>query len=360
MVKNTYWKSWPDLTFISWNLTFVCNFQCVHCYVDARKGGSPTLFDVGKVREVAREARSLGVQAIFFGGGEPLILGEIAKFVRVASEEGLVSYISTNMSLITEELARKLLDAGIRGASVGVDHVERDAFDAFRGRGSFDKVLSGFEVCRKVGLLTNVDFTPTQKNKDATEKIHEFAVSQGCERVTLKRYVPEGRGWTNRDELMVTPLEHRSILHKWALMSMEYDGRISIGVHDPLYILLMHELGMLKKEMVVHIDCNAGGGTRGWLGISPNGNIHPCPLMRDVKIGNILDDTLEEALHHEVCQHMALDIPEECEVCEVRDFCRGGCKCWAVKARDSSRADPMCWRLERGRGIHRDLGVAEE
>lgn len=347
--REATWMRWPEVRYLSFNLTYACNFACVHCYIGASADHPPLRYDCPTIRRIAREAKELGIVAAFLAGGEPLLLHELPDFVHAFAEQGITTYISTNMSPLTLVKARDLLKAGLTGASVGIDHVEQALFDAFRGAGAFEKVMYGLEICRESDLPVNVDFTLTRRNRDALQHVHRFAAEIGAERVTLKRFVPEGKGFENREALMLSPSEHRQALIQWAEKSAECVDRITSAVHDPLYPVVLQELGILRDAKVWEFDCNAGGGTQGWLGISPNGDIHPCPLMRTIRVGNVFECSLQTALEHVACESISRHIPNECRDCDAVAFCRGGCKSCTVRTVGLGMRDPLCWRAAGGK-----------
>src|SRR4051812_35431709 len=109
---------------VSWNLTYRCNLACEHCYLDA--GSTP---QVGT--ENFADRSELGTEECFrviddiaafapecvtiLTGGEPLLRRDILEIVRRASERGLWVVVGTNGVRITENLARRLAEAGARG-----------------------------------------------------------------------------------------------------------------------------------------------------------------------------------------------------------------------------------------------------
>ena len=119
---------------ISWNLTYRCNLACEHCYLDA--GGTPL---VGT--ENFADRSELGTEECFrvideiaafapecvtiLTGGEPLLRRDILEIVRRAAERGLWVVVGTNGVRITENVARRLAEAGARGLSLSLDALDR-------------------------------------------------------------------------------------------------------------------------------------------------------------------------------------------------------------------------------------------
>ena len=147
---------------VSWNLTYRCNLACEHCYLDA--GDTPL---VGT--ENFADRSELGTEECFrvideiaafapecvtiLTGGEPLLRRDILEIVRRAAERGLWVVIGTNGVSITENLARRLADAGARGLSLSLDALDPDRHDRFRNvRGAWRNTVEGAEILNRTGL----------------------------------------------------------------------------------------------------------------------------------------------------------------------------------------------------------------
>src|SRR5262245_38484380 len=159
---------------ISWNLTYRCNLACEHCYLDA--GGTPL---VGTANFADRS--ELGTEECFkvideiagfapecvtiLTGGEPLLRRDILEIVRRAAERGLWVVVGTNGVCITENLARRLAEAGARGLSLSLDALDPDRHDRFRRvRGAWQNTVEGAEILNRTGLPFIVQTTAGSHN----------------------------------------------------------------------------------------------------------------------------------------------------------------------------------------------------
>ena len=147
---------------VSWNLTYRCNLACEHCYLDA--GGTP---QVGT--ENFADRSELGTEECFrvideiaafapecvtiLTGGEPLLRRDILEIVRRAAERELWVVVGTNGVRITENVARRLAEAGARGLSLSLDALDPDRHDRFRKvRGAWQNTVEGAEILGRTGL----------------------------------------------------------------------------------------------------------------------------------------------------------------------------------------------------------------
>ena len=170
---------------VSWNLTYRCNLACEHCYLDA--GGAP---QVGT--ENFADRSELGTEECFrvidelaafapecltiLTGGEPLLRRDILEIVRRASERGLWVVVGTNGVSITENLARRLAEAGARGLSLSLDALDPDRHDRFRMvRGAWRNTVEGAEILNRAGLPFIVQTTAGSHNLGELDAIADFA-----------------------------------------------------------------------------------------------------------------------------------------------------------------------------------------
>ena len=209
--------------------------------------------------------------------------------------------------------------------------------------------MQGISICCEAGIPVNIDFTLTNLTKETVHNIHEFGIQHGCFQVSMKRYVPEGRGFKNKDKLLMDPLEYRECLVTWAKNSIAFAGRIKSFVHDPMYLVILEELGWLDKKVHAEFGCKAWT-TAGWLGISPSGEVHPCPLMRGFSLGNILEVPLTKIATRQHDQVTLRSIPKECAGCTAEFICHGGCKATRIRMNGLKSRDVMCWK-DKNRGL---------
>ena len=86
-------------------------------------------------------------------GGEPLLRRDILEIVRRAAERGLWVVVGINGVRITENLARRLSDAGARGLSLSLDALDPDRHDGFRKfRGAWQQHVGGGNILNPTGL----------------------------------------------------------------------------------------------------------------------------------------------------------------------------------------------------------------
>src|SRR5688500_18313782 len=126
--------------------TNICNAKCVFCPRDEmhRKQGIMN-FDLFK--KVVDEAAELGITHVrVHNYGEPFVDRQLVEKVRYAKQRGIkeVGMIS-NGSLINEEVARGMIEAGLDAINISVDAAGKEVFESTRIGLKYDKVIANIE-----------------------------------------------------------------------------------------------------------------------------------------------------------------------------------------------------------------------
>jgi radical SAM protein with 4Fe4S-binding SPASM domain len=337
---------------VSWNLTYRCNLACEHCYLDA--GGTPL---VGT--ENFADRSELGTEECFgvideiaafapecvtiLTGGEPLLRRDILEIVRRAADRQLWVVVGTNGVRITENVARRLSEAGARGLSISLDALDPDRHDSFRKvRGAWRNTVEGAEILNRTGLPFIVQTTAGSHNLGELEAIADFAHERLAAKVwNLYFLVPTGRGQFVSD---ITPAQYDEVLTSLYRIQRKYDRRMLVNAKcAPHYVKTMLENGLPPTRTY---SGGAGGCPAGthYMGIRPNGDVTPCPYL-PVFAGNLRRSTLADLwtssdLFADIRRRSSLG--GRCGSCEMNAHC-GGCRARAYGMTDDLMAeDPLC------------------
>ena len=339
---------------ISWNLTYRCNLACEHCYLDA--GGTPL---VGS--ENFADRSELGTEECFrvldeiaafapecmtiLPGGEPLLRRDILDIVRRAADRGLWVVVGTNGVKITENVARRLADAGARGLSLSLDALDPDRHDRFRQvRGAWRNTVEGAAILSRTGLPFIVQTTAGAHNLGELDAIADFAHDELAAKVwNLYFLVPTGRGQFVSD---ITPQQYDEVLAALYRIQRKYDRRMLVNAKcAPHFIKTVLEHGDAEARIRTYSD-GAGGCPAGthYMGIRPNGDVTPCPYL-PVFAGTLRNSSLADlwtssGLFNDIRQRTALG--GRCGECEMNAHC-GGCRARAFgMSGDLMSEDPLC------------------
>jgi MoaA/NifB/PqqE/SkfB family radical SAM enzyme len=137
---------------------------------------------------------SFGCPVLLFSGGEPFARKDILELAYYAAKKGLRVVFSTNGTLITKELARRLKEIGTAYVGVSLDGTEL-VHDNFRGvRGSFKRAILGIRNSKEAGLKAGLRFTIFKGNKDEVGPIFDIVEKEEIDRLCFYHLVYAGRG----------------------------------------------------------------------------------------------------------------------------------------------------------------------
>jgi MoaA/NifB/PqqE/SkfB family radical SAM enzyme len=174
--------------YVKIKLMFGCNLKCEMCN-HWRETREPPL-SIERFRSVLTELAELGCRKIHFSGGEPLLRPQVPDLIAYATQLGLRVTLTTNGTLIDKELARRLIEAGLRGINVSIDSPDRKVHDRVRGeRGAWKKSTRALEHLRKYahkGKVTiRLNTVVSRSNYASLGPLPDFAHSLGADAINL-------------------------------------------------------------------------------------------------------------------------------------------------------------------------------
>jgi len=106
---------------IFWEVTKGCNLRCIHCRATATELSSPTDLSTAKALGIIDQIAATCAPILVLSGGEPLYRSDIFQLARYATDKGLRVALATNGTLVTKEVARMIVDAGVKRVSISLD-----------------------------------------------------------------------------------------------------------------------------------------------------------------------------------------------------------------------------------------------
>jgi radical SAM protein with 4Fe4S-binding SPASM domain len=339
---------------VSWNLTYRCNLACEHCYLDA--GGKPAVLDeafadrseltTAQCFRVVDQLAAFAPECLtILTGGEPLLRRDILDIVRYAHGRGLWVVVGTNGVKITENLARVLQEAGVRGMSLSLDALDPAAHDGFRRvRGAWQNTVEGAQILHRAGVSFIVQTTVARHNVADLAAIASFARERlGAKVWNLYFLVPTGRGTFVSD---LTPAEHDAVLAGLSGIRAEHEGAMLVNAKCAPHHVRNLVADSAEPANLRTYSQGAGGCPAGthYFGIRPNGDVTPCPYL-PVFGGNLKHADLTEVWNTSepfASIRRRDSLGGRCGACELNTAC-GGCRARAWAASGQLLAeDPLC------------------
>lgn len=202
----------PRLVF--WEVTKGCNLRCIHCRATATELTSPTDLPTSKALDIITQLAEFANPILVLSGGEPLYRTDIFQLASFATERGLRVALATNGTLVTKEIARKIVDSGVKRVSISLDGVDAETHDTFRGiPGAFDAAIYGFRNLKEIGMPVQVNMTIARHNAKQLPAVLDLVRRLGADALHTFLLVPVGCGVDIADAQMVPPQEYEDLLN---------------------------------------------------------------------------------------------------------------------------------------------------
>ena len=202
----------PRLVF--WEVTKGCNLRCVHCRATATELASPSDLPTAQALEIIDQIAAFANPILVLSGGEPLYRPDIFQLARYATDKGLRVALATNGTLVTKEVAQKIVDAGVKRVSISLDGANAETHDSFRGiPGAFDAAIYGFKNLKELGMPVQINMTIAKHNAAELPAVLEMVRGLGADALHTFLLVPVGCGVDIAESQMVAPEEYERILN---------------------------------------------------------------------------------------------------------------------------------------------------
>jgi mycofactocin radical SAM maturase len=299
---------------LTWEWTYACNLQCVHCLSSSGRR-DPRELDTAGMRRVVDELADLQVFYVNVGGGEPMLRPDFFELLAYCVDHGVGVKFSTNGGRLTPEAARRLAAMDYVDVQISLDGIDAATNDAVRGAGSYAAARRAMDNLRGAGFGPfKLSVVMTRHNVDQVDDYEALAAEYGAE-LRLTRFRPSGRGVESWDTLHPTA-DQQVFLYRWLL------ERPHVLTGDSFF-----HLSALGEPLPGLNLCGAG---RVVCLIDPIGDVYACPfvLHDEFRAGSVLDPGGFTAVWRESELFTDLRRPQSagaCSSCGAYDACQGGC-----------------------------------
>ncbi len=345
---------------VVWNSTKTCNLKCRHCYMEADAKKYADELTTAEARKFIDDLAEFNVPVLLFSGGEPLMRQDFFTLADYAAQKGLRPTLSTNGTLITRDVARRIKDIGVGYVGISLDGLAK-VNDKFRGVvGAFDKAMRGIENCVAVGQRVGLRFTINKHNFNELDKIFDFIEAKEINRVCFYHLVYSGRGNAMIDE-DVTCAESRRALDTIIARTRDFEARgldkeiLTVDNHcdGPYMYLKALSAGDEQGAAQIKKYISLNGGNRSGIAfgeVDPWGFVHPDQFtqhhtfgnVRERKFGDIWQDTTNPIMAG-LKERKPL-LKGRCAACRFLACCNGNFRTRAeAKTGDFWASDPACY-----------------
>jgi radical SAM protein with 4Fe4S-binding SPASM domain len=179
--KAPLWETTkPVLMELDLELTERCNNNCVHCCINLPADDAATKkreLSTTAIKDILREAASLGCLSVRFTGGEPLLRDDFGELYIYARKSGLKVLLFTNATLITPSLAELFTHIPpLEKIEVTVYGMKKLSYEAItRTPGSFEAAWRGVNLLLEKRIPFVVKGVLLPPNKGEVEAFENWA-----------------------------------------------------------------------------------------------------------------------------------------------------------------------------------------
>lgn len=311
----------------TFELTYKCNFNCVHCFTDLATGKRE--LNTKEVFSILDQMRDMGIFHIAFTGGEIFSRPDILDILGHARKNGFEVSLLTNGSLITETIADWLIKYRIRDLEISFHGASPGTFENItQVRGSYDKVLAVIKMFKEKGVIVTMKACVLDLNLDEVANIMRFAKSLEASFRYSQFVVP-------KLDCDPSPVSHRIPPQEFISINKRFAGIIkSTNRHKPkikMDPLRINGVDTRAADPDKAFNCMAG---RSMMFINPYGEMKPCIVLPtpsyDISGGNLKDGWrymvkfTEETKRPYGWECNTCDLSQFCSVCPARAYLNSG------------------------------------
>ena len=311
---------YPAPVLVNLEITKRCNLQCIHC--DIRKTPKTYSdiinkeFSTIEIKELVDSLKSLGTSYISISGGEPFLRKDIFEVIEYIKKIGLGLHISSNGTLITNEVAKRINDLGLDAISISLDAATPEIHDRIRGvEGAFDKAVTAIRNVVEYKKHTQVGISPiiTNLNLDELPKIVDFAKDLGVDAIRFQPW-HISLGHKETEKMLDIRGSRLEDLDKVIGEIIEKTKRHGIYTNTSVYLRGVRKC--FEDMKGINIECFAGSFT---CNISWMGDVVPCAFIP--AIGNVREEPCEKIWNSQRFDDVRKEIKKgNCQKCWMGCF----------------------------------------
>jgi radical SAM protein with 4Fe4S-binding SPASM domain len=288
----------------------------------------PTSLSTERVTRTLDDLVALGCRKVHLSGGEPTLRPDLPDLIAYARRLKLRVTLTTNGTLITRNLAKQLVGAGLNSVCVSMDSPVRSVHDQMRGApGSFRQTVAGVRELRRaierrgVPLPIRINTVVCRENYATLDRLPALARALGAQSILL---------------MPVDDAVGERVLNKRRLL--DYNRRIAPALAAQAMALgLMrrtseaYPFGRTKSELAASRNGHYARGLyerqpcyAPWTHalVAADGRVAPCCSAPRVTLGDLVKQTFADIWWGDAYRHLRQSMRDgiplpECAGCDV-------------------------------------------
>lgn len=243
-------------------VTNFCNLNCPICVAkDTREQGFLQLDFLKKIIKENQKILKNQFMWLHFNG-EPLLHPQLFEITKLLKQYGIKNRLSTNATLLTEEMSFKLMKAGLDYVVFSVDGATKETYEKIRKGANFKiverNILNFLKIKRKYNFptKTQIQFIRMKENEKETKDFIKKWQKTDINFINIKSFC--SRAWQVQELNQfeeIKKLEKRIIrrlpcFYLWETLVILWNGEVIVCCQDLLGKL---KVGDLRKDTLFKI-----------------------------------------------------------------------------------------------------------
>jgi radical SAM protein with 4Fe4S-binding SPASM domain len=265
-----------------------CNLQCPQCFQHAgahRKAFFTRELWGNRVSPILAQLDEIHLVGI----GEPLLCQDFFSFVQDSIRHNVIVHTTSNMQLVDERIAEKIVLSGIRNLSFSCDGISAATYESIRVKGSFRKLEKSLEMINRLKSKHNspfpvliLNFGAIRRNIEDLPGVVEFAKRHNVAQIIAYH-----------DVIYVPELKEESLYRYQGLSDQKFAEAKRLADR---YNIQMFFPGLFQHPTKQRKESPYCGYPYSHLYIYSDGRVGPCCMdfPDRYNLGNIIDSSIEE------------------------------------------------------------------
>lgn len=275
-------------------LTYRCNFRCVHCY-NTTHGGAATELTTEEWFSAFDQLADMGCYLLTLTGGEVFVRKDVVPIIEHACDRRFTIRFNTNGSLIDEKMLQKFepLRPFLQSFDVSFYGADPDQHDTLAQKpGSYNNTMRAVRLLSEANFHLVAKYVTMKDNFDGIEKFEEDMSRLGVRHaVHTGSLIPQTDRNTKSLVQILNDSQYRNLLTKRGTPHPSSPGTCKPG----------HVRGA----------------------ITPDGHVSPCEWLTDFKYGNLREQSLRDIWYSPgfLGFRKVFEEESECPPCSLRPGC---------------------------------------
>lgn len=264
---------------VIWEITHNCNYGCSYCIFSCDKKRVDGELTTQECFHIIDELVNNGFKHLKITGGEPFIRKDIVEILEYASKNLIVD-ISTNASLITDEIVSKLNKINLKMIHVSLDG-NKEEHESVRGKLTYDRTIRGLNALRKSKNKVRIGSVIHVNNENNLENLIKDSINLNTNEIIFSIMEPvEGQS-----KSLVKTISNDELIKNIDKLKTKYQDNVIVNYN-------------FGKQPIFVKKCPAGDK---FLYINNMGFVSPCPWVYEnnkncISKKSLRDNELKEVL----------------------------------------------------------------